>query len=275
MMWRFNQLLNELFDLVMWPCKVISPWPGLILASLVTAVLVVLFRISSNQAAIRRTRNKFLARSLELLMFQHDLSVSLTACGRIFTANFAYLFQFLLPMAVGLIPLLLIFAQLECWFERRPLIVGEQAVLTVELDPAHAVVNTPVQLLLSNTLRVDSTAVRIPSTNELAWRIVAIAPGSGWADVKVADVTERKSVVTGEDLVRVSTRRESRGLIAEMLSPSEVPLDTVSPVRRMLISYPAREISLGQTEISWFVAAIGLMLVSSLLLGRLFGVSVA
>ncbi len=276
MMWLFNRLLNTIFDLVMWPCKAISPWPGLILTSLVTAaVLVTLFSISSNQVAIRRARNKFLARTLELLMFQHDLRVSLTACGRILAANFAYLFQFLLPMAVGLIPLLLIFVQLECWFERRPLMVGEQAVLTVELDPAHSVVSTPAELLLSDTLSVDSTAVRIPSTRELAWRVVATAPGSGWVDVKVADVTERKSLVTGAHMARVSARRESRGLIRELFSPSERPLEAGSPIRRMQISYPPREIFLGLTEIPWIAAAILLMMIFSLLLGRLFGVSVA
>src|SRR5690349_15843643 len=104
-MWLVNRPLNFLFDLIMRPFAGESPWPGLIAASLLTAaVLVGLFCVTSNQRAILRARNKFLARTLELLLFQHDLRVSLSSCGRILKANFVYLFQFLLPMAVGLIP---------------------------------------------------------------------------------------------------------------------------------------------------------------------------
>ena len=71
MMWRLNLVINGLFDLLMRPFMVQSAWPGLIVASLVASiVLVVLFHFSSNPNAIRRTRNRLLARTLELLMFQ-------------------------------------------------------------------------------------------------------------------------------------------------------------------------------------------------------------
>ena len=50
MMWRLNLVINGLFDLLMRPFMVQSAWPGLIAASLVASiVLVVLFHFSSNQ----------------------------------------------------------------------------------------------------------------------------------------------------------------------------------------------------------------------------------
>jgi hypothetical protein len=276
MMGLINRLLNGIADLVMQPFAGTSAWPALIVASLLTGtVLVALFSVTSNQDAIRRTRNRFLARTLELLLFQHDLRVSLSACGRILAANGAYLWQFLKPMAVGLIPLVLIFVQMECWFERRPLKVGEQAVLTVELDPSHPVMNTPAELSLSETARVDSPAIRSPARNEIAWRIVAAEPGAGWADLKVADVTERKTLVTGDQLARVSPRRERSGLINELFSPSEPSLAASAPVRRMEISYPHREIDVGLTEIHWAISAVVLMMIFSLIIGQMFGVRIA
>jgi hypothetical protein len=275
-MWLVNQPLNFLFDLAMLPFAGESPWPGLIAASLLTAaVLVGLFCVTSNQRAILRSRNQFLARTLELLLFQHDLRVSLTACGRILKANFVYLFQFLLPMIVGLIPLVLIFVQMEAWFDRRPLAVGEAAVLTIQLDAAHPVIGTPVELTLPDTARIDSPVVRTPTKNEAAWRFVATKLGSEGVVVNVNGHAERKSLIVGSQVVRVSPRRESSGVADELFAPSESPLAKSSPVRRMEISYPHREVAIGLTEIPWIVAAVVLMMAFSLILGSLFGVRIA
>ena len=271
-----NRTMTALFDGLMQPWKMQSPWPAMVVSSLVTAaVLVFLFRISSNPESIRQSRNRLLARTLELLMFQHDLRVSLTACGRILWANSVYLFQFLRPMAVGAIPLLLIFAQLESWFQWRPLHVGERTVLTVDVDAAYPVSSTLAELSLSDGLQLDSPVVRIPSTNQMAWRIKASQAGLGWGDVKIGEVTERKTIVSGQDLTRLSAQRPLEGQWTGLLSPSETSLAVSGPIKKMQITYPTREISMGETELSWIVASIGLMMVLSLLLGRIFGIRLA
>jgi len=271
-----NQLISGLFNLLMRPFMVLSAWPGLIAASmLVSIVLLALFRVSSNATDIRRTRNRLIARTLELLMFQHDLRVSLTACKRILLANSAYLLQFLLPMALGIIPLLLIFVQMESWFDLRPLRTGENIVLTVKIDPSQSVLTQSAQLNLSAALRANSPPVRIPSRNEVAWRLTAVGHGDHWAEVTFGSTMVRKSVSSGDRLVRLSSSRESKGVVRQLLSPSELPLDSAGPFRRIHVSYPARELLIGQTEISWQVAAFGLMMIFSLGLGRLFGVRVA
>lgn len=276
MMGRLNLVINGLFDLLMRPFMLQSAWPGLIATSLIAAiVLVVLFHFSSNPTAIRRTRNRLVARTLELLMFQHDMRASITACGRILVANAAYLFQFLRPMAAGLIPLLLIFVQMESWFDRRPLRIGEQAVLSVEIDPAESVLDQTIDLQLPDMLIIDSPSVRIPSKNELAWRIAATGPGDGWIDVISGGIKERKTLSTGDQLVRLSKTRETNGMLQQLFSPSEPPLDNGGPIRRMQVSYPRRELLIGQTEIPWFVAAFGLIMIMSLILGRLFGIRIA
>lgn len=271
-----NRTMTALFDGLMQPWKMQSPWPAMVVSSLVTAaVLVFLFRISSNPESIRQSRNRLLARTLELLMFQHDLRVSLTACGRILWANAVYIFQFLRPMAVGAIPLLLIFAQLESWFQWRPLHVGERTVLTVDVDAAYPVSSTLAELSLSDGLQLDSPVVRIPSTNQLAWRIKASETAVGWADVKIGDVTERKTILSGDQLTRLSVQRQTGGQMSGLLSPGESSLASSSPVRRMQISYPLREISLGATEVSWILVCVGLMMVLSLGIGRMFGIRLA
>lgn len=275
-MWLINYFMNAVFDLAMSPFQGASPWPGLIAASLLTAfVLVGLFRLTSSQTGILRARNRFLARTLELLLFQHDMRVSLTACGRILAANFVYLFHFLVPMFIGLVPLVLIFVQMEAWFARRPLQVGESAVLTAQLDATYPVTTTPIELIAPESVRIDSPPVRTPKTNEVAWRVLAAAEGHKPARVQVAGVTEPKSLVISSDLVRVSARRASRGWINQLFAPSEPPLAISSPIQRMELSYPPRELAIGLTDVDWILAAVILMMIFSLILGALFGVRIA
>lgn len=270
-----NFLLNSLFELLL-PSQAASPWPLLLWASAITAsVLVFLFAITSNQTAIRDSRNRFLARSMELLMFQHDLRVSLTACGRILAANGRYLSQFLLPMTVATVPLLVILIQVECWLAFRPLKVGEQAVLTVKMAPEHSVIQEPVQLRLAETLQLDSQPVRTPSTNEVAWRIRATADGPAWIDVIAAGFVERKSVVAGPQTARISTRRESGSFLNQVRWPSEPPLKQHSPILQIHLNYPHRQILWNTTEVSWMAAMVGLTIVMSLVFGQLFGIRVA
>jgi len=272
---QLNILINGMFDLLMRPFMGQSAWPGLLFASFLTAiVLVVLFHFSSNPNEIRRTRNRVLARTLELLMFQHDLRASFTACGRILLANGAYLIQFLRPMVVGLIPLILLFAQMESWFDRRPLRVGEQAVLTVGLDPSQSVLSHSAELHFADNLKVDSLPVRVPSKNELGWRIAATGSGEGWIDITCGDAKERKSLSSVGHLTRLSQSRGVPGVLSQLLSPSEPPLDAAGPFRTIHVSYPRREMFIGQTEIPWMVAAFVLMMIFSLILGRLFGIRV-
>lgn len=271
-----NRLFNGVADLVMWPCRSESAWPGLVVVSSLTAVLLVaIFRVTANQAAIRRSRNRFLARAFELLLFQHDLRVSLTACGRIVAANLKYLRHFLVPMAVATVPLLLIFVQLESWFDRRPLKVGESAVIVIELDSRQSAVTTPVTISTSDIARLDSPAVRIPARNEIAWRVVAANTGVGWVDVTIDGQSERKNLVTGTEVIRTSAARERRGFVTQFLNPSEPPLPTTSPIRRIEVCYPPRELSVGDSKISWPVAAVLLMMLIGLAAGRLAGVRIA
>jgi hypothetical protein len=276
MMSRLNLIMNGLFDVFMRPFMVHSAWPGLIATTLMASfLLVILFGITSDPNKIRRTRNRLLARTLELLMFQHDLRASFSACGRILVANGAYLLQFLRPMAVGFVPLLLIFVQMESWFDRRPLKIGEHAVLTVAIDPSRSVLEESAELQLSDRLQVDSKPVRVLSKNELAWRVAATGHGDGWIDVVCGGVTERKSLSSGDRLLRVSQSREAEGMLSQILSPSEPPLKSAGPFRQIRVYYPRREILIGQTEIPWLVAAVGLLMIFSLVLGRLFGIRVA
>ncbi len=194
---------------------------------------------------------------------------------RFLVENLKYLRHFLIPAAASLLPLLLIFVQLESWFDRRPLKVGESAVVVVELDPSQPVVSTSAAISAASMAHVDSPAVRIPAQNEIAWRVVASDEGVGWVEVTIDGQTERKSFVAGTHLIRTSIRRDQRGFISQLLNPFERTLPTVGPIRRIEVWYPPREIFIGYRKLPWLAAAVLLMMAFSLVIGRVAGVRIA
>lgn len=273
-MYYLNRVINLLGDLFfrLW----VSPWLALIVGSFVVAgLMVALFHLSSNQFALRRSRNRMIARTLELLLFRHDARVSMTACWRILTGNLAYLAAFARPMAVALVPMIFIFSQFAAWFEYRPIQPGETAIVEVELDPAHPVLETPLQLKFSDRLKQEGTGVRIPETNEICWRIRAENAGDEWIDVHSGDAVERKEFRVGESFVKISPRRSQQNVWQELLYPVEPPLPSDGPITRIDIQYPHRELLVGDREVHWLVASIVLMMAAGLAIGKLFGISIA
>ncbi len=275
-MWILNRFLNAGTDWLLTPWSAASPWVALTVASLLAAgVLVVLFHFSADQQALRRARNRFVARLLELLLFQHDFKVNLSACGRIFVANLSYLGAMLRPMLLATVPLMLLFIQLACWFEWRPLRIGETAVLEVELNKSHPVAQTVVEVSLPGIARLDSPEVRTLATNEQAWRVRATGSGSGPIAVRVEGQTELKQLSVGNGMARLSLLRTQSSFWNDALHPSEPPLANAGPLTRIEINYPARQLLFWGSEIHWTIAAVVLMMMFGLILGRVFGVQVA
>jgi len=271
-----NKVLNVCGDLILRPWISQSPWPSLILGSVAAAaVMVLLFSLTSSQALLRRRRNQLLARTLELLLFRHDARVSLTACGRILSANGAYLGAFLKPMAVSLMPMLLILVQLAAWFEFRPLRTGESALLTIKLEEEVSVLESPAELRLTNSLESEGLPVRIPRTNEICWKIRVKSESEAWAEIQYGDAVERKDIAAGPQFTKISTQRVAPGVWQELLNPVESPLSAAGPIEKIEVAFPERILRVGDFEIHWLVASLLIMMASGLLIGKIAGVSIA
>ena len=94
-------------------------------------------------------------------------------------------------------------------------------------------------------------------------------------DITVDGTRERKSLVGGTHLARTPASRDRSGFITELLNPSESSLPASGPVRRIDIGYPHRELHIGFSKVPWPLAAVMLMMVLGLVVGRLLGVRIA
>jgi len=159
------------------------------------------------------------------------------------------------------------------WFAHRPLRPGETVLITVQLADDLPVMAQSVSIEESDLVRVDTDAVRIPSLNEVAWRVRA-GPGAGTEAVLVINGTEvRKTFVVGGYPSRVCCRRTSEhGFWSQLANPSEPPFPADSPVSSIEVGYPQGGLTLGPVRVHWLLAFLGLSVTFCFVLSRPFGV---
>jgi hypothetical protein len=247
-----------------------GPWPGLVAVALVTSIAMLLvIRWVSSPAAIRRAKDRLIARVLELVLFRHDARLSFTAGGRILAANLAYLRTLLWPVAVSAIPCILVLTQLSCWYAWRPLKVDEPVVVEVRMREGFPILDQPVSLVVPSFIRVQTAGVRVPSTAEIAWRLCGSHDGRDAIGVAVGDEDPvLKQIAVGDNLQKVSALRSRRGLWEALLYPAERPIDPVSSIVEIEVKYPPRVLYLGNTEVDWVLAFVILTMIFGLLLKR-------
>jgi hypothetical protein len=263
-----NALSGLLIDALLRPFS--HPWPALVAAALVTAVLMlVVIRCTSSPAVVRRTRNRLTARVLELVLFRHDAVISFTALGRIVAANAAYLLTLLRPLAFSTVPCLLILSQLSCWFSLRPLTVGETALVEVTLRDGNCVLERQVSLSVPGPIDVATGPLRIPRLSEIDWRVRAERDGADWIEIQAGDeVAVRKQIVVADCLQKVSQRKTGLGWWDQILHPAEPPIDSAHSIAAVNVRYPVRQWYVGNWEVDWLVAFLVLTIVFSLVLKR-------
>lgn len=124
-------------------------------------LMLVVFRFTSNQKAIRSIRSQIKANMLALTLFKDDIFVSLRCQTRIFAGAIGLVLHSLIPMAVMVLPVTLL-RQASLWYQARPLKVGEEAVVTVQLRENSKAVLDEIALKEDAAIAVVTGPVRIP-----------------------------------------------------------------------------------------------------------------
>ncbi len=258
-----NLVFGRIVGVILLPFRGASPWFGMAAVSLLTALLMLeVYKHTSNQAAIRRAKDKIKAHLLELRLFKDSMPVTLRAQAAILKANLSYLAANLKPLLVMIVPLVLILAQLSLWFDRAPLQPGEETLVKVGLEDKADPASLPIELETSPGLELTSPAVRIPDQNEIAWRFKATAAGPGRLTLRVGGQTLVKSVIVGgKPLTNVSALASRRSLWKQVLYPGERALAAGTPVRSIEILYPAKTLSIFGLRVHWLVAYLILSIV--------------
>jgi uncharacterized membrane protein (DUF106 family) len=271
-----NVVFGGIVGALLWPFRSLSPWVGMIAVSLVTAVLMLeVYKLTSNQAAIRRAKDRIKAHLLEMRLYKDNMRVTLAAQGAIVRANLAYMAANLKPLAVMIVPLVLILAQLSVWFDRAPLRPGDETLVKARLVASADPVAAGLEIETPPGLEMTAPPVRIADLREVVWRIKAVAPGGGTIVLRSGGTVLEKSVaVGGRPLSRVSALASRGSFWKRILYPGEPPLPAGSLVRSVEILYPARSLAVFGLNVNWLVAYLVLSIVFGFAFKGLFKVEI-
>lgn len=249
---RINAIFTAASGWLIGPVMRLPGWLSCAVLAGITALLIlVIYKYTSNQKAIRRIRNRIKVNLLAMRLYKDSLQVTLTAQKELFKAGVALLLNSLVPLAVMLIPMIMILAQLQSWYGYEPLGPGAEAVVTVQLDSSESL--SSVKISSISGAHIVTGPVRIQSLAQAAWIIQADVAGPGKITLKVNEEEFEKSLAVGKaHYTQISPLRPGPKIIDVLLYPAERPFKTDSAVKSVAVGYPQRTWKTGITN-SWMV----------------------
>ncbi len=273
MMDGLNRITGAFVDGVNGLLGAASPAVVLLFHALLLAVLVVaVYALVSNQRTIKVTRNRMIARLLEIRLFGDDPISVLASFGRVVVATGAYLVSSLKPLFFILPIAVLWIGQLAGWFEWRPIATGESAVVTMKLREEISPVAGPASLQVPAEFVVETPAFRSLDSNEIAWRVKAVRAGRGIMKCSAGNPMVEKEITAGDSLARVSPKRVGDGFWDRVLWPGEKALADQSGISEVRVDYPRRSLRFFGFEINWLIALTVASILFALVVKRPFGV---
>jgi hypothetical protein len=211
-------------------------------------LMLVVYKYTSNQRAIKRVRDDISANLLTLKLFKDNTSAVLKAQRRLLVGAGWMLLLALVPMAVLLVPVTLLLGQLSLWYDGRPLPVPQEAVvITMRLDGG---VDDPYPARsLQPSKDVEATVrpvrVRKEGRRELWWNVQAEEAGNHRLVFVVGGQQVEKELAVGDGAKRVSTMRPGWNWWDALTHPSETPFGPDSAVQSIKVEpkveYPQRD----------------------------------
>lgn len=255
-MWSLiNEVLNSAFDAWLWPFQRLDPVWQIIALSLPAAIFSLLvFRYASDQQGIRSAKNKIKAYLLELRVYRDDVGVSLRAQGQVLRYTLKYMRHALLPMAIMIVPFMLILVQVESRMAFRSLEPGEQAIITVNMESQVPVSQLKSAITLPDGVGKEAYPVRIDASGEILWRIRANRPGSYKAAFNINEQVFEKQIIVGGQAARLAPSIYRGSDIRTLGYPAEPALESNLAASSVTVAYPrSRGEFAGLSSASWLL----------------------
>jgi hypothetical protein len=273
-MTRVNSALGALVGVMLAPFESLPSAVGLSAVSLVAAIgMLLVFRATSNQAAIADVKRRIAAGLFEIRLFNDDLRAMFRAQGDILRHNVSYVALSLKPMVWMLVPFVLLLAQLQFYYGYDGLGLGQTAIVKVRLRESAVTSATPALALTAPAgLRVETPLVWMPGEREGAWRVAADAAGDYQLAIALNGRVVNKELRVSDRVGRRAPERLERGFVNQLLYPAEAPIDSDVPIEGIYVGYPEREVNLLGWKTHWMIAFFVLSIVFAFALRKRFGV---
>jgi len=260
-----NRLSSAVFETLIWLGQDLPLMLQTSVLAFFAAIFALLvFRLTSNQPEIVAAKDKIKAHFLELRLFNDNLTVTLAAQAKIVIYTLKYLRHTLLPAILLLVPFTLLVIQIESTYAWRSLEIGESTILTIKLNGSRGIDKLSPRLSAPAGLLLETPALRIDETNQILWRIRALAPGVHTVNVDLGGAGFERGIAVGIRGLQFTPTVYSRNDVRTLTSPGTVPLpgDGVSSIT---VSYPRSSKDFaGLSSVSWCFFIVSLAIAYAL-----------
>jgi len=226
-------------------------WSLTAIAVVTGTVLLWVWKRFSNQERIALAKRQTRAQLYAMRLYADDPVLVIRAQGQLLLWSARYLAGMLVPTAVAIVPLIVLFLQLDNVYGHRPLAPGESAIVTAQFSRG-ADLRTLAATLEGRGVVVETPAVRIPDRGQVCWRVRPVTAAAGSVLMHVRGRTISKAVACGHGLSIPTARWGQRPAID--------------------VSCPAATIDVCGYGIDWPVWFLLVALVTILLLRKRSGV---
>jgi general stress protein CsbA len=250
-----------------WPAAIV-----VVVSIVIGYLMVILFGYTSDQKAIKDAKDKLKAHLLAVRLFQDQLGVVVRSYAGIIKGTGRYILLAFKPLLFVIIPITLLMIQIDRYLGSQPLPVTQNFLFKVQADNADQLNN--LSLELPQGLQTTAPPLHAVTDNEVVWRLAADKNGTYDLAVKSGDQTYIKRIVVGSGLPRLSSIRLRGNFWERMLYSAEPALPAASPIERMEVRYPARDIRFAGFASNWIIAFFVLSLIAGFIFKSALGIEI-
>ncbi len=265
--------MTQFFNFILKPFENGHAYAGLILVSIVTGgVMLFLFKLTSNQQAMKEVKTRISAYFLEMRLYKEDVSVVVTSQRNILKANMVYMKLAVIPALVMIVPVLLIMVQLNLRYGQVGFRPGDSAMVKVKVEEGVDVVKNRMALKIDRGIEKASPAVRIPSLKEIDWKIKLTDTGVHNLTLETATGDVTLPVYATTRLVPIHGIFKKSSFWETVFNPGAPRIPNEAPIKSVEILYPEMSFDWGFIDLSWLWSFLIISMAFGVVLKFVFGV---
>jgi hypothetical protein len=268
-------VITKFFDVLLLPFGQTHQTLALVALSLLTGIgMAYVFKLTSNQKRIKVAKDRFKARVLEMRIYQDDPVLILSGFFGAMKMNLFYLSTVLKPFFILILPVVIVFMQMDERFSRYNLDKGETTLLTVTLKEGFDPISADVSLACGDGVVEDSKPVRIRDSREIDWRLRVVDAGAHEMTLSAGDHSYSFPLVADPAYRMIGHTKSASSFIEPLLHPALPPTPKDGPFQRVAIHYPGRSYSLFGWHTHWIVIFLFYSLLGALALKFLLKIEI-
>ena len=270
-----NAMLSKVAHALLAPFVDAPVWGLVFWAALAGVGMTYVFGKTSRQAALKRAADQTRAQLLAIKLFRDDIGVTFRCQKALMKATAMRLLHSLPPVAVLLVPFVLVAFQLGLWYEHAPLVPGETTVVAIEFAPEAWLRHTDVEVDAPESVVVETGPLGDASESTIYWRLRPVAPGPTTLRWRLGDeVVEKELAVAAHaaSLHPVSVNRPGPSFFSRLIHPGEPAFSSDSAVRSISVRHERRSNPILGLNLHWFMTFLIVSMLTAFLVRNVFGV---